>query len=35
MGLAVCHRIVEAHKGTMSIRSILHKSMTVEINFPA
>ncbi|MDQ0190093.1 PAS domain S-box protein [Alicyclobacillus cycloheptanicus] len=34
LGLMVSHRIVEAHRGTLSIRSVVGKGTTVEISLP-
>ncbi|WP_419874862.1 ATP-binding protein [Candidatus Pristimantibacillus sp. PTI5] len=34
LGIVICHRIVEAHKGTLSFKSKLQQGTTVEINFP-
>jgi two-component system sporulation sensor kinase A len=34
LGLAVCNRIIEAHKGTLSFKSKLNEGTTVEICIP-
>jgi two-component system, sporulation sensor kinase A len=34
LGLAVCYRIVEAHRGSLSFKSKLNEGTTVEIFFP-
>jgi PAS domain S-box-containing protein len=35
LGLPICKKIVEAHKGSMLIKSKLHEGTTVEITIPA
>jgi two-component system, sporulation sensor kinase A len=34
LGLMVCHRIIDAHKGKLSIHSIVNQGTTIEIELP-
>ena len=34
IGLAICHKVVHRHKGTISVRSALHKGTTFIITLP-